>query len=358
MKPTKLQFTVQWQIILTDYVTAIAWSPNDQHLAAASAAGEVILHHPATDTATTLRAATGQAMNALDFSPDGQFLAVAGQSGTVLVWHLPTPSHSPTPPLPHSPPLSPAWIDQLTWHPSQNLLAYSVNSLVNIWDPAQKTIIAELDFQDSSVLHLAWQPQGEHLAVSGHGGLKVWSTADWNDEPKSLAVPGASLYTAWSTDGRYLGSGNLDRTLTVTEWEKPPPWLMQGFPGKVRQLAWSTPVTKSGDPLLAAACVEGVTVWERETSSGSGWRSRVLQHHTDRVNAIAFQPDSLRLTSAGQDGQVGLWLDGKRLTQTLKGFQEGVACLSWNPTGERLAAGGTAGDIKIWSVSHRAQGFG
>ncbi len=358
MKSAKLQFTVQWQSTLADYVTAIAWSPDDQHLAAASAAGEVILYQPATDAVTTLRSADGQAINTLDFSPDGHFLAAAGQSGTVFVWHLPTP------PLPHSlTPLSlttpaQAWIDQLAWHPHRNLLAYGVNSFVHIWDAAPKTAIAELDFQDSSVLHLAWHPQGTRLVVSGHGGLKVWPAADWSQSPRSVAVPGASLYAAWSADGRYLGSGNLDRTLTVAEWDKPPPWLMQGFPGKVRQLAWSMPVTQSGSPLLAAACVEGITVWEREASADAGWRSRVLQHHTERVNAIAFQPDSLLLASAGQDGHIGLWLDGKRLSQNLKRFQEGVSCLNWNSTGDKLAAGGTAGDFNIWIVSPRAKGFG
>lgn len=45
---------------------------------------------------------------------------------------------------------------------------------------------------------------------------------------------------AWSTDGKFIAEGNLDNTLTVVEWDCPAePWVMRGFPGKVRQLAWS-----------------------------------------------------------------------------------------------------------------------
>ncbi|MEO0984241.1 MAG: hypothetical protein AAFY20_01685 [Cyanobacteria bacterium J06639_14] len=354
MKTAKLQFTPQWHRTLADYVTAIAWSPQGDAIAVTSAAGEVLLHHLSSDTTTPLRSPDGNAINCLGFAPSGQFLAAAGQTSEVSVWSA-LPPHHPITPLPHH---SPAWIDQLAWHPHQNILAYGLNSQVQIWDVEQQTTIADLDFQDSSVLHLVWHPQGDWLAVSGHGGLKVWSAGDWRSAPQSVEVPGASLYAAWSADGRYLGSGNLDRTLTVAEWDNPPPWLMQGFPGKVRQLAWSLPMTKSGSPLLAAACVEGVTVWERATQAGGGWRSQVLQHHTERVNAIAFQPHSLLLASASQDGQIGFWQQGKQLVQTLKGFQEGVACIGWNAAGDHLAAGGTTGEVQIWKIAPRAQGFG
>lgn len=351
MKTAKLQFTPQWHSALSDYVTTIAWSADG--LAAASAQGEVVLFD-AAGVANVLCEADGQAINCLAWSSDDTSLAAGGQAGIVTVWDQQSSDRSPLLQTTHPG----VWIDQLAWHPVQNILAYGVNTQVELWQVKLRKSIISLPFQASSVLHLAWHPQGEFLAVSGHGGLKVWSQADWDAAPKDIPVPGASLYAAWSADGRYLGSGNLDRTLTVAEWNSPPPWLMQGFPGKVRQLAWSTPVTPSGSPLLAAACVEGVTVWERSSDAGSGWRSRVLQHHQDRVNAIAFQPQSLLLASASQDGQIALWQNGKSLSQTLKGFSQGVTCLSWNAAGDKLAAGGVNGELKVWRVAQTAKGFG
>ena len=362
MKTETVSFTQHWHRTLKEYVTALTWTPNGAWLAAASAAGEVVLCQ-SPEAMFTLQQANSQAINGLSFSADGQFLAIGDQSGTVTVWAMPTSPNDSleqlsdlAPYLQHTHPS--VWIDQLTWHPHQNILAYGVGPQVQIWAVAQNTLVTELDFQDSSILHMAWHPHGTALAVSGHGGVKVWQWDDLSTAPRLIAVPGASLHIAWSAEGHYLGSGNLDRTLTVTELDDSPPWLMQGFPGKVRQLAWSTLLTPSGSPLLAAACAEGIILWQRSPKSKGNWRSRVLKHHQARVNAIAFQPNSRLLASASQDRQVGLWQDGKKLFQILKGFRDGVSCLAWHPSGEQLAAGGIAGEILVWKSSHRARGFG
>jgi WD40 repeat protein len=350
-----IQFKKHWRGNLTDYVTDLVWSADGCWLASASAAGEVMLHKLSDDQTLPLQASTGQSVNRLAFSADQRWLASCGQAGTVQVWDMTTTPDSCPPCSQHH---ASAWIDQMAWHPREPWLAYAVGSQVHIWDVPQNSHIAELDFQNSSVLHLAWHPQGDRLAVSGHGGVKVWSSGNWQTEPTLIAVPGASLSNAWSADGRYLGSGNLDRTLTVAEWDAPPPWLMQGFPGKVRQVAWSPLDTKSGSPLIAAACVEGVTLWERDPKPGGKWQSKILQYHRDRVNAIAFQPGSLLLASAGEDGYIALWDRQSTPVQTLKFSEKGCSVLSWCPAAPLLAVGGTSGTIQVWRLESRSKGFG
>lgn len=351
VKTASLKFSQKWQHSLADYVTAIAWTQDGERCAAASAAGDIYLYSVLGDPVTVQRP-DGASVNCLGFSADGKYLAWGGQSSDLNVWSIWHVDLA----FQHS--YVSAWIDTLAWHPTLPLLAYGVGSFIHVVDVSTEQAVAKLDFEASSALHLAWHPAGDRLAVSGHGGVKVWSTDDWAAAPRRIEVPGASLYCAWSADGRYLASGNLDRTLTVAEWESPPPWLMQGFPGKVRQVAWSMPNTASGSPLVAAACVEGVTVWERGDKPKARWQSQVLQHHQDRVNAIAWQPNSLTLASAGQDGRLALWRNGRKLDQSLKVFADGVTGLAWSPTGDRLLTGGTAGEVKLWQVTHRAQGFG
>ena len=354
-------FERQWQHQLEDYVTAIAWSPSDDYLAASSAAGEVVLGYP-DGSLEVLQSRTDASVNGLAISSDGQFLAAAGQSGQVVVWAI-EPS-SADQPNPHatsstifSSPQVSTWMDCLTWHPTAPILAVGVGPIVQLWSIPDNTLITELDFERSSVLDLAWHPYGRYLAVSGHGGVSVWAATNWLEEPEFMAVPGASIAVQWSANGRYLGSGNLDQTLTVMDWGHPPPWFMQGFPSKVRQLSWSAPLSATGSPLLAAACANGVTVWERETAEGGIWRNRILNHHTQIVEAIAFQPQTFTLASASQDGTIVLWRKAKSVAQVLDGAHQGWGAIAWSPNGQHLAAGGQAGELTLWSQSSRGKGF-
>lgn len=353
MKASFVNLTTHWRGSLSDYVTSLAWSPTTDCLTAASAAGEITVHKFSKDT-VDLQQADGRAVSTLGFSADGQFLAAGGQSGQLTVWSTASQSFSVACTQCHSG----TWIDHLTWHPKHPLVAYGVGSQVKIWNAEQQSVVAELDFQTSSILHLAWHPQGRFLAASGHKGVKVWSIEDWSAAPRLVAVPGASLYTAWSLDGRYLGSGNLDRTLTVAEWNSPPPWLMQGFPGKVRQLAWASSTSAPESPLLAAACAEGITVWTRTQALQGSWQSRVLQHHRGRVNAIAFQPGSPLLVSGGQDGHIGLWQNGRKLIQSVQVASEEISTLAWHSNGQYLAVGGSEGKLAILKLSTSKRGFG
>ncbi|NET50756.1 MAG: WD40 repeat domain-containing protein [Merismopedia sp. SIO2A8] len=367
------KFDRQWSMQLEDYVTAIAWSPTDSVLAASSAAGDIVIG-TSDQPLARLQDSQGISVNQLDFSGDGQFLAASGQSGYFQLWDIrhsspldidldinlsqwslkDCPENQPNHRLNH-------WIDCLTWHPTLPILAIALGPVIQLWNIAERSLITQLDFDRSSIFDLAWHPQGTHLAASGHGGVSVWTTSDaandWTNEPEFIAVPGASIAAQWSHDGRYLGSGNLDHTLTVVDWGHPPPWFMQGFPGKVRQLSWSGPLTPVGSPVIAAACWDCVTVWERESPEGGVWRNRVLKQHCQTVQAIAFQPNTFTLASASDDGDLILWRNAKSIHQILKGATQGWGAIAWAPNGHHLAAGGQTGELLLWSQSNRGKGF-
>lgn len=355
-------FETYWKASLEDYVTALSWSADGRILAAGAASGEVLLW--TEERSILLRSADSQqGIGTLGFSADGQYLAAAGQQGSVFIWDLttldltalnlttPEPPTAPQPVLvlgnPH------CWIDRLTWHPTQPWLAFGVGAQVSVWDISQAKLLSRQSFADSSVFGLAWHPDGQQLAASGHTGVKVWAVDDWCAPPEMIEVPGASLSVAWSADGQYLASGNLDRTLTVVSWENPPPWLMQGFPGKVRQVDWA-PSSSKETPVIAAACVEGVTVWRRQ---GKKWQSKVLKKHQGTVEAIAFHPSEPLLVSAAKDGRLCLWKKAASLQQTLRGVKEGFSAIAWHPQGRYLAAGGSQGEIILWAPSNRGTGF-
>ncbi|MEB3267751.1 MAG: hypothetical protein VKJ09_04345, partial [Leptolyngbya sp.] len=95
----------QWehrgQGTLSDYVTAIAWSPQGTTLAIATAAGDIHLINPTTQAEQHLQGTLDQSIDGLAFSADGRYLAAVGQAGQVLIWRsppIPTATPDPSPP--------------------------------------------------------------------------------------------------------------------------------------------------------------------------------------------------------------------------------------------------------------------
>jgi WD40 repeat protein len=338
--------------MLSDYVTAVVWSPDGKTLAAASGAGEIVLWRQGN--LTQLEKGEGQSIDCIAFSQDGQFFAAGGQDGRVKIWHLQLPESQLIATLENAP----AWVDRLAWNPTRNELAFSMGRYLQVWDADAQEVVVTLNFEASSVLDMAWRPNGEHLAVAGNQGVKVWNAQDWDEDPEILALVAASLAIAWSGDNNYIASANLDQTLTVWQWNHPSPWLMRGFPGKIRYLAWSNITASTGAPLLASSSADSVVVWEKHADETIGWSGRMLDAHVGIVQAIAFQPGSFLLASAAEDGWVGLWKKAKQLGQTLTGAPQGFSCLAWHPQGHQLAAGGQNGELVIWSKSSQGQGFG
>jgi WD40 repeat protein len=346
------QFRLHWQGQLSDYVSKIAWSPDGQLLAASSATGEILLLQ--SKILIPLQVSQGYSVDGLAFSHDGQFLAASGQNGQVTIWQLQSDAFTLVKSLQHPS----VWIDRLAWSPTTHHLAFCLGRYVQVWDAQANQLETSLGFEESSVLGIDWHPSGQYLALSGYQGIKVWSAQDWFADPEILDVASASVAIAWSSDGQYIASGNLDRTLLVWEWGIPYPWQMQGFPGKVRQLAWSMPLPHIQTPLLVSCSGAGVVTWQKDADPSIGWRSKVLDYHYAVVSAIAFQPSTRLLASASDDGRVCLWHRAQRMTQSLEGAPDGFTDLAWHPQGYQLAAGGNNGELLIWSQEKRGQGFG
>lgn len=346
--PRQISFEPHWKSILSEYITVLTWSVTGV-LAAATASGEVVLWQD--KQLIRLLPETGLSIDCLAFSTDGQFLAAGGQDGKVRLWQM-----LPIPELITTLENAPQWIDRLCWCPTSNILAFSLGRYVQLWDAETQTPITTLPFVSSSILSMSWRPDGESLAVAGNEGAKIWEARNWDDDPYMMYMDAASLEIAWSTDGKYLASGNLDNTITVLEWGKPHPWLMRGFPGKIRQLVWSKPFNDRV-PLLAASSVEGIAVWTKANKDEEGWNAKVLTLHEGIVQGLAFQPNSLLLASAAEDGLLCLWQKAKEVGQVLEDTKNGFSSIAWHPFGDLLAAGGQDGELMIWQQSSRGKGF-
>jgi WD40 repeat protein len=349
-KTSKSELNMQFHAkeTLSDYITAVTWSPDGKTLAVCSAAGEIMLGTVGTINELSLQplqTATGQSADCLSFSSDSQLLAAGGQDGKVRIWLVNSGE------LIASLDNKRVWVDKLAWSPNCHQLAFSMGRCVQVWNADDNTVEVTLNFESSSVLDLAWHPVDKYLAISGYQGVKVWNGEDWDDDPLILSVRSATGAIAWSPLGKYLACGNMDNTLIVNEWGSDRPWVMQGFSGKVRQLAWSHNHTLSDAPLLAASSSENISVWEKQADENVGWEAWGLELHEKVVNAIGFQPHTFLLASASEDGQLCLWYKAEQLLQILEGADGGFSCLAWHHQGQFLAAGGCGGELLVWAKS-------
>ncbi len=342
-----------WQTLLSDYVIAIAWSLEGARLAACSTAGEVVVFDAKTGASMALQEKCGASVDAIAFSADGTFLAAAGQAGTVSIWRMEADVAERLTQIENSK----VWVDRLGWHPRLPELAFSLGRYAQVWNAVEQSVVATPVFEASSVLDLAWHPSGDYLTLAGNLSVKTWRREDWYDDPEIRETGGASGAIAISPDGQYLASGNNDRTLLVWEWNNPYPWQMQGFPGKVRQLAWSNVQPQAGSPLLASASAEGVVVWAKAKDAAEGWTSHLLDLHSATVTAVAFRPQSTLLATAAEDGWVCLWKQATQAAQILEGASDGFSTLAWSPQGKYLAAGGCGGEVMVWTKVMTGKGF-
>ncbi|MBI1747279.1 MAG: WD40 repeat domain-containing protein [Acidobacteria bacterium] len=83
---------------------------------------------------------------------------------------------------------------------------------------------------------------------------------------------------------------------------------------------------------------------------------RTLEGHTDRVAAVAWSPDGLKIGSSSYDGTVRLWdAETGEPLQVLTGHQGWVLCVAWSPDGLYIASGSYDKTIRIWDVETGAE---
>jgi len=350
----------QSQITLSEYVTAIAWSPNSKYLAAATASGETVLfdeaiagHNLATKQ-RELQGLTEVSVDCLGFSADSLWLAAGGQDGKVRVWKL----DGAKPAIATTLDLGKTWIEHLVWHPTRSEFAFSFGKYVQIWSAETLDIVTTLHFEQSTVLAIAWHPSGEYLSVGGDGGLKVWSAKDWYEDPILFEMPTATAKLVWDRAGEYLVASTLDNLVVVMQWLgtdfDASPWRMQGFPGKIRSFDWSASKTS---PLLSSSSGSDVVVWEKHADLNVGWEGEVIKGHNSTVGFVAFKPKTEILASADENGRIAIWKDAKDWVQALETPMGEITALQWQPQGKKLAAANADGELMLWTESSQGKGF-
>jgi WD40 repeat protein len=233
-----------------------------------------------------------------------------------------------------------------------------------LWDFAARTNLATLEAATASErLHrrginqwLAFFPDGQVLATSAAGTLKLWNNATARRLPDLVRHDRGVSAISISRDGRLFALG--DATGAVELWSveaRSRLGVLEGLFGRVNQIAFSP-----DGQLLATAGENGtLRVWDVAT------QREIIRFPTQKywIWAVRFSPDGKLLASgsgvwdqADIPGELKLWqIANGREVATLEGHTSGVYSVNFTPDGQRLVSASNDQTVRVGDIATRRE---
>ena len=194
----------------------------------------------------------------------------------------------------------------------------------------------------------ALSSDGQRLAASEHhsnGSVRVCDICSgrvlFNLKGHTANVMGI----CFSTDGRFLASASVDRTVKVWDAQTGQDLLTLRHLHPVHKVCFSPDGKR-----LAAADEKTLKVWDSQSGQELAALSGIKNKLTIQVPSFCFSPDSQRLATTWADSTMKMWdiqaPNGQGFV-TFKGHATGDG-LCFNRDGSRLASVGLNGMVIVW----------
>lgn len=327
---------------LREAVSAVAWSPDGELLAAATLAGPVFLLEPTQGQVVRELPGHERGTLAVDFSPDGRLLATGGKDGKVRVYAVESGRQQAQGRA------GLAWVEHLTWSPSGQYVASAAGKAVRVWTPGLKHL-GGYEEHPGPVSALYWMQDREEVVAACEQGL--FRCSSWRMEPTGhLPYEGEILAVAPSPDGRFIAAGCEDGTAYVWWMGETRDFTMPGHRARVSVLAWSP-----DSRLLATADVDSINLW-RFSRPSHGAHPLRLEGLGNRVLGLQFREDG-SLVSAEEQGTLrGFQLGRPRRQLFAVEVGEPLTGLKLSPSGQYAAAAGRHGRLFVFELPPAAKG--
>lgn len=188
--------------------------------------------------------------------------------------------------------------------------------------------------------NIAFSTDNTTLAVAGCAGIWLYDVRPGKEKEIDLLIAHNSKVTclAFSPDGKYLASGNLDNNVHLWETKTGQKIdTLTGHNSEVSAIAFSPDgkTMATGSYTWDANYIEPeIRLWNIQTKS----HISTLKGHKGTINSVAFSPDGNTLASGSSDETVRLWnTQTGELKETYDDHRGAVHCVAYASDGNILA---------------------
>ena len=324
----------------TDTVRSVAFGPRGRMLASGSADGTVRLWDVQTRHLLR-RLVYGDVVRAIGFSPDGKVLAAAGDDDAIHLWDTGTGRPIGDPLRGHT-----SWVRALAFSADGTILASAGDDqTIRLWDiRARRPLGAPLIGNGDVVRSVAFSRDGTLASGAEDWTVRLWSLSGIRLPQHEAPYVNLALAAAFGAGAQTLAAGDRKG---VTLWSVP---RHRARGGRLAAGKRVDSVALSPDGKLLAAGGEGGLLWLWELPSRRLVAAPVA--NGGAVYALACSVDSRHLASGGEHG-ARLWDVGTRRLRggpALDGSAKTVRSVTFDPTGDQVAAGDEGGVVRVWDV--------
>jgi WD40 repeat protein/tRNA A-37 threonylcarbamoyl transferase component Bud32 len=283
---------------------------------------------------------------AIAWSPDGNYIASASYDRTIQVWEPPT-GNLKTLYAGHNGFWTKGRVNAVSWSPDSTcIVSGSDDKTAQIWDAQTGKLFFTYRDHHAGVIAISWSSNGEKIASASDVVAHVWDPSCGDILAIYSGFSRGVQTLSWSPDSTLLAIGVRDNVVYVYDYTKGQTDKQHAINYRehtdfVQSLAWSP-----DNKLIASASNDKtVRIWDPYT----GRTLLTYKGHLYAVKAVAWSPDGTHIASTGADETVHIWdAQTGQLSFLYKGHFAVIYALAWSHAGRYVASGDAHNLIHVW----------